>query len=692
MDKFFNPESVVVVGVSESPANMGRNIVSNLLEFGFKGVIYQVGRERGTLFSRKIYKSVLEIEDDIDLAVILTPALTVPHIMEECGRKGIRNVIIETAGFGEFGEKGRELEKRIVNIAKKYGVRFIGPNCIGTLSLKAGLATPFVSLKNIFRRGGVSVITQSGGVGFSYLTIFSGEDIGISKFASIGNKLNVDENDLLEYLIKDDETEIICIYLEGISYGRRLMELAQGTNKPILVHKSNIGTHAASIAHSHTAALACDDAVVSAALKQAGIARVEDRETLVNYLKILPLAKMRGNRLAIISRSGGHAVVAADICERVGFDLAPLSREFLKSIEKYFRAHVIKLTNPLDLGDLFDYDVYAQIIEKTLKQKDVDGVVFLHAYFSDTEGKPTRALLSRVEELTREYKKPVGVCLTTDEAEFVKLQDETEYPLFSVPSAVIRAMAASRDFYVGQTGGNPPLVKGGKGRLKIASKIIQACLRQKRNPLLKEGMDIFEAYGIPVVKTVWVKNIAEAVRAAEKIGYPVAIKIVSREILHKTDVGGVRLNIRNEAQLREEYKNIISIVCHDTSFEGVVVQPMLKKGWELILGAKQDANFGPVVMAGLGGIFVEIFKDTSIRIVPFGKSEARDMLAELKGYKILQGARGDKPYDVAAAEGAILKLSRLISDFPEIKEIDINPFYILHKGQGGLSLDARIIL
>lgn len=701
MEIFFKPKSVVVIGVSESPANMARNIVANLIELGFDGIIYQVGRNEGTLFSRKIYKSVLDIEDPIELAVILTPAPTIPDIIDDCGKKGIRHAIVESAGFREYGEEGRRLEEGILATAKKYGMRFIGPNCIGTMCIKSGLALPFVTFQNIFKRGGVSIVTQSGGVGFSYLMILASENLGIAKFASIGNKLDIDENDLLEYLIGDEDTETICIYLEGIANGPRLMEIASRSTKPILVQKANIGTHAKSIAASHTAALSSDDAVVDAALKQAGIARVFDKETLVNCLKIMPIPKMRGTRLAIISRSGGHAIIAADASEKEGFDLAPLSPAFLRSIEKHFRAKVIKLTNPLDIGDLFDYDVYVEIIEKTLRQKNVDGVVFMHTYFAETEGEKSRALFKKIQELSFEYKKPVGICIATDEAEYTRLRKDLDYPLFSVPSAVINALALSHNFYLRQEDRihSKPSRKfvphPATQSSKRAGGVLMACAKARRNPLLNEGMEIFADYKIPAVASRPVKNPDEAARAAAKLGFPSVMKILSEDISHKTDFGGVKLNLKNEEEVRTAYAEIMKSAkkkAPKAKIDGVIVQPMLKKGWELILGAKHDPTFGPVVLCGLGGIFVEIFKDAAIRVVPFDKQEAHEMLEELKGYSILTGARGEKPYDIDAVVDAIMKLSRLIADFPEIKEIDINPFYVLSKGEGGYALDARIVL
>ncbi len=674
---------------------MAARIVANMIEFGFNGIIHQVGVKGGALFGRKIYRSVLEIDDPVDLAIILTPAVTIPDIMEECGKKGIKHVVIESAGFREHGEEGKVLEEKIVKTTKKYGMRFIGPNCIGTMDIHSGLCGPFVTFKNNFKKGGISIVTQSGGIGFSLLTIFQGENLGLSKFASIGNKLNVDENDIIKYLITDPKTDIIIVYLEGISHGRELMELAESSKKPIIVMKANIGKLASNLARSHTAALSSDDAVVSAALRQCGAMRVYDRETIVNTLKILPLPPMKGKRLAIISRSGGHAIVAADASETCGLELAPLKRSFLSEIEKHLKGNVIKLTNPLDIGDLFDYNMFAEIIERTLKEPDVDAVVFMHAYFSTTEGKVSRELFAKIEALVKKYNKPVGVCVATDEEELLRLMKDVSYPIFSVPTAVIRSLAQSRDYYIKQTNKEKDEHIPRHKVPPAAQKIIKRCVKEKRSPSLIEGMDIFSEYGIPVVKGILVQSEEEAVKVAQRMACRVVLKVISNDILHKSDLGGVKVGLKTDEQVREGYREMMKEIkkrAPKAKLDGVLVQPMLKKGWELILGAKQDNNFGPIVLAGLGGIFVEIFKDSSIRVVPFRKGEPSEMLAELKGYSILKGARGEKPYDIKAAEDALVHLGRLIADFPEIKEIDINPFYLLHKGKGGYALDARVIL
>lgn len=699
MEKFFKPKSVVVVGVSESPKNLSRSIIENLLEFKYNGIIYQVGREEGTLYGRKIYKSIMDISDPIELAVILIPAPTIPAVLEDCGKKGIHHAVIESAGFREYGEAGKVLENEIVKIAEKYKIRFIGPNCIGPMDVYSGLATSFVALKDKFKRGNISVITQSGGVGFSYLTIFESENLGIAKFASIGNKLNVNENDLLEYMLKDEETKIICMYLEGISDGRRLMELAKNSEKPILIHKANIGTQAKAIAASHTAAISSDDSIVSAALKQCGIMRVQEKEGLVNTLKIVPLPPLKGNRLAIVSRSGGHAIIAADLSEIEGFELAPLSEELRKDIESHLRGGIIRITNPVDLGDLFDFDMYAKIVDKLMQQENVDGVVFMHTFVSASEGEKTKTLINRIDEYVKKYDKPVGVCVAANEYEFNRIKKEVSFPIFAVPSAVMRAMARSRDFWWRQCEKRHSIperdVTIPKDAKATVEMILATCKKANRSPLLMESMDIFAAYDIPVVRGLLVKTEEEAVQIAKKMSCRIAMKVVSGDISHKTDFGGVKLNLKHEETIREAFREIMEELkakAPKAKIEGILIQPMLKHGRELILGAKKDMNFGTVVLAGMGGILVEVLKDSSMRVCPFDHIEVHEMLTELKGYPILTGVRGQKPLDVDRVEDALLKLCQLVTDFPGIKEIDINPFYVLEKGQGAYAVDARIIL
>ncbi|MBW1804686.1 MAG: CoA-binding protein, partial [Deltaproteobacteria bacterium] len=353
---FFYPENITVIGVSPDIGNLGKNIVMNCLQAGFQGEIIPVGLRKGVTYGQRILQSVEDIDRDVQLAVILTPARTIPDILEQCGRKGIKRAVIESSGFSELGEEGKPLEKDCLQVAGEYGIRFIGPNCIGVINLENGMALPFMQLRSDISPGPVSILTQSGGVGLSYLEFLAEENIGLNKFVSMGNKLNVNENDLLSYLIQDESTKIILVYLEGFSNGRQFIEIASKSDKPILVHKSNRFRTSSGIASSHTAALFTDDRLVNFALEQAGCVRVNTINDALEYIKSFTLPPLKGKRLAVVSRSGGHAVVAADACAYYGFHLPPFSEGFLKKFESQFRAHVIRLQNPLDLGDLFELE------------------------------------------------------------------------------------------------------------------------------------------------------------------------------------------------------------------------------------------------------------------------------------------------------------------------------------------------
>jgi acyl-CoA synthetase (NDP forming) len=695
MREFFYPNSVAVIGVSEKVDNLGRNIVGNLVEFGFGGIVYPVGPSGGFVQTHRIYRSISDIPDHIDLAVILTPAHTVPTLLEECGQKGVRWAIIETAGFREYGEEGLQLEEQISQVARRYDIRFIGPNCVGIINVDNGFSVPFLRLKKPSEVGEVSLISQSGGVGFSVLNLMMNEGISLNKFASVGNMLDISAEDVLEYLLDDPGTKVIFMYLESLRDGRRLMDIACRSTKPILLFKSNIGKLGKVIAASHTAALSGDDKVAEAAFKQADIVRVHDATSLLNNLKALRLPPMRGKHLAIISRSGGHAVVAADSSEISGLELAKLPQSFLDEIEKHLRASVIKLTNPVDLGDLFDWDVYAQILEQALRLPNVDGVVFLHTA-SEREIQASRKLLEKVIELAKKYEKPVAYYVSTSAQEVNYLRQTYPFPIFTAVVETIRALEMSYRYYSRiQEIRNAEVSPAFEVDQQAVHKLIDQAREEHRDLLLSESMQVLEHYGIPTAVGVHAATVEEAVQAAEKMGYPVAIKVISEQISHKSDVGGVQLNLRNGPAVQEAFEDMLKRIHSsypEAKIDGVLVQPMVTGGQELILGGRQDPNFGPVVMIGLGGIFVEVLEEVSLRVAPITPREAREMINELRGAPILKGARGHKPSDLQAVSEALLRLSQLLIDFPEIGELDINPLRVFQENNGCRALDARVML
>jgi acyl-CoA synthetase (NDP forming) len=687
MDQLFNPKSVVVIGVSENPDNLARNIVENLFKFEFHGEIFLIGRREGILFGRGICTSLEDLKEGIDVAVILTPAHTVPGILESCGRKKIRWAIIESGGFSEYSEGGAELEKEVLRIAKKRGIRIVGPNGIGISNIANGFVVPFSPLnRKAVRKGKVSLLVQSGGVALTYLNLLSSASVGISKVVSMGNKLDLNEIDYLNYLIHDPQTEIIGIYLESIQRGRDLLKVAQSTSKPIILHKGNIGEASREIAKLHTAALANDDMIVETALKQADIIRARDFRSFTNAVKVLSLPPMKGNDLVILSRSGGIAIVAADSAERYGFRLFPMKKAFQDRIHSYFRAKVIQPTNPLDLGDLFDFDLYTKILEQVLKIKTVDGMIFQHAAVGE-EMQPSRKLIHTAKELSFRYQKPVAFCYLTEEEELAYIKRAFDYPIFIEPEDALSALAISREHYRKRkiSREKPPVYTFNSSHIK---RLTQKAKKEERDLVLSEAFEVLQACGIPVADYRVVQRREDLKKALNKINSPVALKVISPEISHKSDVGGVVLNIRDLCEAESVYGKMNKL-CKG-GFSGVLVQQMIPDGKEVILGAKRDSSFGPVVLFGLGGIYVEVLKESSLRVAPITRSEAEEMILELKAATILKGIRGERPLDIKALVENLLRLSQLMTDFPEIDGIDINPIKVLYKG--AIAVDARILL
>lgn len=686
---FFYPRSVAVIGVSPEPANLGKNIVQNMLAFDYKGEIFSVGRKQGVIFGQRIYPSLAEIERPVDLAVILTPAKTMPGILEDCGRKGITRVVIESGGFSELGEEGRPLEDACVEVASRYGIRFIGPNGIGATNLENGMVLPFMPLRRDLKRGPVSVLAQSGGVGLSYLGFLAEESIGLNKFVSMGNKRSVDENDLLSFLIEDPGTEIILMYLEGFKDGRRFVELASRSEKPIIVHKSNRFTTSAQIAHSHTAALFADDRLVDDALEQAGCVRANTMDDAIDYVKILTLPPLRGNRLAVVSRSGGHAVIAADACGHYGFDLPQFPEVFLKTIESHFRANVIRPQNPLDLGDLFDLAFYEHIVEEMLKREDVDGVLLGHGYRRGYEQEGSRALVKKVQNLVEAYRKPVAVVIFTEAVERDYLKRHSWIPVFSAPENAMRAFHLSHRWASRRAQASSPPPVPFLPREAPVPELPGGAL-ERGFLFLSEGLDLLRDCGFPVLPHRLAASEAEAVAAWRELGSPVAMKLNRPHVSHKTDRGFVVLSLNAEEDVRRAFSTMAQTLA--APGVEVLIQPMASRGKEVILGGKRDRVFGPVLLFGLGGIFVEALKDVVWRVVPIRPLDARAMVRQIKGAALLSGLRGEAPSDTGALEELLLRLSWMFEALPVITEIDINPVSVRAEGLGAEVLDARVLL
>ncbi|RJR29371.1 MAG: hypothetical protein C4576_35510 [Desulfobacteraceae bacterium] len=685
--KLFYPRSIAVFGVSPEGANLARNIVLNTLTCGFKGEVFSVGRTQGVAFGQKIYSSVEEIDREIDLAVILTPAKTIPGILEQCGRKGIKAAVIESGGFSEFDAEGKALEQACTAAAEKYGIRFVGPNGIGVTNLESGLALPFMPLRRDLCLGPVSILAQSGGVGLSYVNFLSDERIGFNKFVSMGNKRNINENELMEYLIHDPGTKIILIYLEGFSDGRKFVEVASRSEKPILVHKSNRFETSAQIAHSHTTAMFTNDRLVEHALRQAGCVRVDTMDEAIHYIRSLSLPPLKGKRLAVVSRSGGHAVIAADACGYYGFDLPEFPEEMLQRIRKHVRAGVIRLQNPLDLGDMFDLEFYAYIIEELLKKEDLDGVLLGHGYRKGHEEQPSRALLQQVVRLVEKYQKPVAAFVMTEASEKEYFRHNVRIPIFDSPEDAMRAFHLSHEW----SSRRPlPLLKTGLDRVDEdrAGKILREADGEE-SLLLSQSIELIKSYGFAVARHELAGTAEEAVRIWRSWNSPLALKVNRPHLSHKSDQGAVKLDLQSEDEIRSAFEELQEIGGADLE---VLVQEMTPKGREIILGGKRDDCFGPVVLFGLGGIFVEVFRDAVWRLAPVRHEEAARMIRSIQGARVLSGYRGERPRDLEALKDLLVRLSQMLVTFPQIREIDINPVIVMAEGEGALAVDARVIL
>ncbi len=688
MDTLFYPERVVVIGVSERETNLGKLIAENLFDFGFHGEIFLVGRHGGVLLGHRILTSVQELPEGIDVAIILTPAKTVPDIVDQCGQKGIKWLVIETGGFREFSKEGEALEAKLLKIARKWGIRFVGPNGIGIINMENGFCCPFVSLKGfVTRPGRISILAQSGGVTLTYLHQLSSMNVRPNKLVSMGNKLDLTEIDYLNYLEKDANTEIIGLYLESIQHGRELMDFARRSSKTILLHKSNTGRASRQIAKFHTAALATDDRIVDAAAKQSGIVRVRNFRQFVHSAMILTLPPMRGNNLVIISRSGGIAIVAADLAEEHGFNLVPFPEIFLKKVREIFRAKVINPTNPLDLGDLFDFELYTKILEYTIQRRDVDGIMFQHGAISDMEKAASRRLIDAVMNLSNQYRKPIAFRYHTDDTELAAVRQIFPFPIFTEPEDAMEALAISRDHYKRK---HREIVLSPES--KTDKKAVRHILDASKSAFLSmdEGFRLLEACGIPVAPYRVVSNPKEAKEAGEDIGYPIAVKVMTTEPIHKTDMDALALDLTSPSSLEKALENFQETHELKSITKGYLIQKMIKQGTEIILGAKRDEAFGATVMVGLGGIFAEIFDDVALRVAPLTYTDAEEMIEELKGHKLFTGFRGRPPLDRKALIDAILCLSDLMITFPTVRQVDINPLKLLEKGKGCYAVDVRV--
>jgi len=691
LDAIFKPKSVAIVGASRDPKAIGHQCLQNLIKSGYQGKIYPVNPKADEVAGLKCYHSIMEVPDEVDIALIVVPAKYVPAVTEECGKKGVKGLVIIASGFSEVGRE--DLEREVVEIARKYGMRILGPNVVGIMNNPLKMNASFAPY--LPYPGKAALISQSGALLIAMDARTWIDKVGISHMISIGNMADLNFGDLIEYFNGDEDTKVISLYIEGVKDGRKFLNSAKNSKKPIVALKAGVSKRGAAAAASHTGSLAGSTKIYEAAFKQGHIVQAENLNALFDETMALALQPpMRGDNLLIITNGGGVGVLATDAAEKYGVPIKDAPDD-LKLLMFRHMPEFGNPKNPVDLTGMADREQYEGSIRDALKHEWVHGLVVLYCETSFTDPQ------NIAEGIYKAYKdsgvnKPIAVSFVGGERSVKAGQWLIEHgiPYYSSPHAAVRAMSALRIY-------GRYLEKASKEFVpyKVNKKKVEAILGKARacgKSVLTEpeAKEVFAAYGLPVPKGKLAKNEDDAVKIARSIGYPVVMKIVSPQIIHKSDAGGVKVNIKSDDEVRKAFREIMeNAERYDPHAEimGVYVQEMAPWGTETIIGSVNDPQFGPTVMFGLGGIFVEILKDVTFRIAPFSKDEALDMVKEIRGYGILKGARGEKPRDIEAIADAVSRLSQLVWDFRnEIKEVDANPVIVYEKGLS--VVDARIIL
>lgn len=692
------PRSVAVIGASAREDSVGRAVFANILFSGYRGIVYPVNPRVKSILGVRTYPTILDIPDEVDLAVVIVPNIAVKKVIEECGAKGVRGAVVITAGFREIGAEGTRLEKEMVEVARKHSISIIGPNCVGIIntdpqiSLNATFARPFTP-----RPGPIAFVSQSGAFGVAALEYARKKDIRLSKFISVGNKADVNENTLLPALMDDEQTRVILLYLEDLVNPAEFLELCReiGEKKPILVIKSGRTIAGAKAASSHTGALAGSDEIYNAFFTQAGVIRVESLEELFDCgLTFATQPPPKSNRVAIITNAGGPGIVATDTIIRQGARLSSLDERTKEKLARVLPP-TAALENPVDLiGDAKE-DRYESALRIVLEDDAVDGAVIIctPTVFTNLE-----AIAQIIRNTVPRYGKPVTVCFmgTEDIERAAQILEESGIPHYVFPEIAAKVMARLTQY--GWWVKRP--LTGIKKYEDVDKKEVEAILRKAKEEKRKflpepESYALLQAYGFPLVPFALVKTEEECLEQAERLGFPVVLKVVSPQILHKIDVGGVRLNLEDPEHAARAFREMTTNIKQkipQAEIWGFLVQKMIKGGKETILGLKRDPLFGPVIMFGLGGVYVEATRDVSFRIAPLRELTAARMIREIRGYRILEGFRGEERSDVEKIEECLKRLSQLAIDFPEIEELDINPLIVLNQGMGALVVDARILL
>ena len=663
LDAVLKPKSVAVIGASTNPDKIGHEVLKNIIDSGFEGAVYPINPKSDTILDLPCHKSVKDIEKTPDLAVIIIPARFVPQAVQECGEAGVKGVVIITGGFSEAGDEGEELQNQVVETAQKFGVRVIGPNCQGINNPHHPICASWPLLTY---QGKIALISQSGTVGAAMMDWLSEDKLGTASFVSMGNRADVDETDLIAYFNQDENTQVIAAYIEGIKRPEQFIQTVAQLQKPLVVLKSGRTPKGKVAAESHTKALAGADAIYEALFSKYNICRAYTAEEFYDYAKALAYLKPpKGNRILFITTSGGAAILATDQAEHEGLDVAPLPQEAVDAVTPLIPAHAIK-ANPLDLTGDATAQMFKDVIEVTRKHYDTLGVIF-----GDPVEDASLVVTPQANELIVFYG---GADVERHESELMHLKG---IPVFPTPERGIKALAQVLERQTLAPPQKPTLIIPAAGRQLTPH---QAMLR-------------IAEQGLPCTDFGLADSAGKATDLAREQGFPVALKISSPDILHKSDVGGVRLQLDSSEAVEKAYGDIMASVrraAPQAQTGDVLVSKMAPQGLEVIVGMNRDPQFGPAILFGLGGIMVEIFQDVSLRLLPLTKDDALAMIRDIKGHKLISGFRGHPPVDEQALAECIMAVAQMAEQNTDIIEIDLNP--VIAYPDGIVVVDARIIV
>ena len=694
LDKFFEPRSVAVIGASREAGKIGNDVLRNLIQYGYKGKLYPINPKSDEIMELPCYKSVKDVPGEVDLAVICIPAKFALEAVRDCAAKKVPAVVIITAGFKEMGREGAELERQVVEVAASSGMRIVGPNCLGVINTATSLNASFAA--GMPERGDIAFLSQSGAFGTAVLDWAIGEKIGFSKFVSVGNKADVDETSLLEAIGGDQDTKVLLGYIESVQHGPEFMKIARAVTrrKPVVLFKSGNTAAGAKAASSHTGALAGSDKAYVAAFSQTGILRAEQVVDMFDWgLAFSYQHGIKGPNVALVTNAGGPGIIATDAIEKSRLKMATLTKETVEDLRKKLPP-AANFYNPIDvLGDA-KADRYDFAIRAALKDPNVDGVIVVLTPQTSTEPLPTAEALVKA---AGEFGKPVVAAFMGGpaSAEGFRYLMRNRVPCFPFPERAVSAMNAlyRQRLWLDTPEGESPVFNVNRDAVTKIFKQLRDAGRTQLGEI--EAREVISAYGFRLPKSVLAPTAQDAVKAAEGIGFPVVMKISSPDILHKSDVGGVKVGLKSAAEVENAFNGMMETVrkrMPKADIHGVLVQQMAGGGKEVILGMTRDPQFGPMLMFGLGGIYVEVLKDVSFRVAPITRADAEAMVNEIRAIALLKGVRGQAPADLDAVIEGILRLAQLCLDFPEIVEIDVNPLLAFPRGEGAMAIDARIVL